>query len=221
MSSDPTKALVRHTPLTGQSKAQCLSALATMCSTGAQCAEVQSSPLATQALSGLKSGVDTAQGSLVKKQTADQAQKAAAKVLRIDYQALGPLVRAYEAAVGVIAGGDSGIINKAGLQTRETHAPVPGPLGKVAVVHQKLGKHSSEAIITWPKTQGATGYAIEVNYTPANPSGPWTALISGTGRRRVVKAQAPGGQILVQVAALGSGGTQSEWSTPILVTTAF
>jgi hypothetical protein len=221
MSSNPKRAIVRHVLLEGQPKAKCLAALATVCSTGAQSAEVQGSPLASQALGGLKSALDTAQGSLTKKQEADQAQKAASKVLLIDYAALGVAARAYEAAVGVIAGGDAGVINKAGLLSREPHSTVPAPLGKVAVVRWKPGKHSADAILTWPKGPGATGYAIEVNYTPANPSGPWTALTSGTGRRRVVKAPAPGGQILARVASLGSGGTQSEWSDPILVTTAF
>jgi len=219
--SNSTRAVVRHTPLRGQPVAQCLSALATTCSAGAQCAEVQGSPVAVQALGGLKSAVTTAQGSLSKKQDADLAQKAAAKVLRTDYFAVGEAVRIYEAAVSAVAQGDAGIINKAGLLSREPHSTAPAPLGKVAVVRWKPGKHSADAILTWPKGPGATGYAIEVNYTPANPSGPWTALLSGTGRRRVVKAQAPGGQILVQVASLGSGGTQSEWSDPILVTTAF
>ena len=188
--SDPTRAIVRHTPLEGQSKETCLQALATVCDTGAQCAEVQGSQLATQALTGLKSGVIKAQDSLSKKQAADLAQKAAAKTLRIDYQ------------------------------TRDPHSTVPSPLGKVSVVRTKPWKHSAEALLTWPKADGATGYAIEVNYTPSNPTGPWTALISGTGRRRVVKAPAPGAQLLARVAALGSGGTQSDWSDQVLVTTA-
>ena len=218
--SNPTHALVRHVPLKGQSKETCLQALVTVCDTGAQCAEVQGSQLATQALNGLKSGVLKTQDSLSKKQAADLAQKAAAKTLRIDYQTLGALVRAYESAVGVIAQGDASIINKSGLLTRDPHSNATPPLGKVSVVRTKPWKHSAEALLTWPKADGATGYAIEVNYTPTNPTGPWTALISGTGRRRVVKAQAPGAQLLARVAALGSGGTQSEWTDPVLVTTA-
>jgi hypothetical protein len=91
----------------------------------------------------------------------------------------------------------------------------------VAVVHSKPWKHPMEAQLTWPRAPGATGYAIEVNYTPQNPTGPWTALISGTGRRRIVKATAPGAQLLARVAALGSDGAQSDWSDPILVTTSF
>jgi hypothetical protein len=57
----------------------------------------------------------------------------------------------------------------------------PKPLGKVSVLHRKPGKHSAESILSWPAAPGATGgYAIEVNYTPQNPQGPWTALTSGT-----------------------------------------
>ena len=55
----------------------------------------------------------------------------------------------------------------------------------------------------------------------SSTAGPWTALTSGTGRRRIVKAQAPGAQLLARVASLGSGGAQADWSDPILVTTAF
>jgi len=219
--SNPTRAVVRHTPLRGKPKAQCLSDLITVCDTGAQCAEVQASPVASQALAVLKGAVTTAQGSLSKKQSADQAQRAAAKTLRIDFLSLDGAVRTYEVSVGAIAQGDAAIINKAGLLSRELHAPVPSPLGKVSVVHTKPGKHSAEAILTWPKGPGATGYAIELNYTPQNPAGTWTALTSGTGRRRVVKAPAPGAQMLARVASLGAGGTQSEWSDSVLVTTAF
>jgi transposase len=35
--------------------------------------------------------------------------------------------------------------------------------------------------------------------------------IPGTSRRRVLKSPTPGAQMLARVAALGSGGTQSEW----------
>jgi hypothetical protein len=217
--SNPMHTVVRHTSLRGQPVAKCLSALVTVCDTGAQCVEVQASPVALAALGALKSAVTTAQASLSKKQDADQAQRAAAKVLHIDFLAVGGAVRTYEAAVGTIAVGDAGVINKAGLLAREPKAPVPSPLGKVSVVHWKPGKHSAEAILSWPKAPGATGYAIEVSYTPQNPTGAWTALTSGTGRRRVVKAAAAGGQMLVRIAALGSGGTQSEWSDPVLVTT--
>jgi hypothetical protein len=80
------------------------------------------------------------------------------------------------------------------------------------------GKRSTEAILTWPAAPGATGYAIEVNFTPQAPNGTWVALTSGTGRRRIVKAPTPQAQFLARVASLGSGGTQADWSDPVMCT---
>lgn len=217
--SNPTRAAVRHTPLRGK-PAQCLATLATMCSAGAQCTQVQSSPVALQALAVLKAAVTTAQASLTNKLNLVAALVAAMKANNIDLLALGPAVRSYEAAVGVLADGDASIITKAGCLSRDAKTPASA-LEKVSVVRTKPGKHSSEAIITWPKAPGATGYAIQVNFTPQTPAGPWTALTSGTGRRRTVKGPTPGAQFLVQVASLGSGGTQAEWSDPILAVAAF
>jgi hypothetical protein len=216
---NPTRAVVRHTPLTGQPLAKCLTALVNVCQTGAQSAEVQASPAATAALGDLKNGVTKVQGSLAKKVDAEQARQQAINVLKVDVRDLAVLVRAYESVVGVLAKGNAATINKAGLLARETQAPVAGPLGMVSVVHWKPGKHSAEAIVTWPKAPSATSYALEVNYNPKDPASPWTALTSGTSRRRTVKASAPGAQMLVRIAAQGSGGTQSEWSDPVLVTT--
>ncbi len=59
-----------------------------------------------------------------------------------------------------------------------------------------------------------------MNVTPQNPAGTWTAIAPGSSRRRVVKGPAPASQILARVAAVGSDGTQSDWSDPLLVTTA-
>jgi hypothetical protein len=88
----------------------------------------------------------------------------------------------------------------------------------VLVVHSKLGKLPTEAVVSWPKVDGATSFAIEVNWTPATPAGPWAALNSGSGRRRVITAPAPAAQFLVRIAGIKSDGTQSPWSNPILVT---
>jgi hypothetical protein len=219
--SNPTHASVRHTPLRGKPMAECLSALGTMCDAGTQCAEVQASQVALQALGGLKSAVTTASTSLSAKQSLAQALLAAMKALGIDFIAVSEALRVYEAAVGAIAHGDASIINKAGCQSRVQGTPAASPLGKVSVVHGKPWKHSAESLLTWPRGPGATGYAIQVNFTPQNPAGTWDNLIPGTGRRRIVKAPAPGAQFLARVASLGSGGTQSEWSDPVLVTTAF
>ena len=82
----------------------------------------------------------------------------------------------------------------------------------------KPGKHPMEAIVSWPKAPGATGYAIEVNFTPQSAAATWTALNSGSGRRRVITGSAAGAHFMVRVAALASDGMQSAWSAPILAT---
>ena len=81
-----------------------------------------------------------------------------------------------------------------------------------------VGKALKEAVLHWPAVAGATSYAIQVNWTPAAPAGPWVALASGTSRRRVVTAPTAGAQFLAQVAGIASDGTQSEWCDAILVT---
>ena len=124
----------------------------------------------------------------------------------------------YEAAVGAIAAGDASIINKAGLLSLDGKAS-SAALGKVTVVRSKVGKHLTEGIVSWPVGPGATSYALEANYTPANPAGTWVDLGTGAGRRRVVKGPTPGAQLLVRVASVASDGTRSEWSDTVLVTT--
>jgi hypothetical protein len=109
------------------------------------------------------------------------------------------------------------VINKAGLLSRDQKTPAAA-LGKVTVVHTKPGKHPTEAILSWPAGPGATGYAIEVNFTPQNPTGTWVGLTSGSSRRRVVKGPTPGCQFLARVASLGSDGTQGDWYDAVLAT---
>jgi hypothetical protein len=220
MSNPTTRAKVKSALEKGQTMAESLASLDAVCNAGSQCTEVQGSPVAAGALAALQSAVSTSKTSLGKKLDAAKALLAAIKVMVDDFEVVRSTSRTYESAVSGIAHGDATIINKAGLQSRLATISLV-PLGKVAVVHTKPWKHPMEAQLTWPKAPGATGYAIEVNYTPQNPTGPWTALISGTGRRRIVKATAPGAQLLARVAALGSGGAQSDWSDPILVTTSF
>ena len=91
-------------------------------------------------------------------------------------------------------------------------------LEKVSVVHTKPGKHLGEAILSWLPAPGATSYAIEINVKPDDPTAPWQALNSGSGRRRILKSPTPGGQILARVAALDSEGNASDWSDAILAT---
>jgi hypothetical protein len=218
--SSPTHATVRRTLLHVSTIAECLSTLDGVCTTAAQCTEVQGSPLAKPAFDALLKAVTTAHGSLSQREQVFLALQAAIKILQADFRQVRIAARTYEATINALANGDPALIHKAGLQSRDPHPP-PAALGKVSVLHSKLGKHSSEAILSWPKAPGATnGYAVEVNYTPQSPQGPWTALTSGNSRRRVVKSPTPSAQMLARVAALGPGETQSEWSDPILVTTA-
>jgi hypothetical protein len=218
--SNPNNATVQSAVARGTKEAEALKIWGVVCDAGAQCAEVQASPVATGALADLKTAVGNAGGSLAVRISAGLTLDAAIKTLRADYGLLGSAVRTYLAAVAGVAKGNAAIINKAGLKAH-IRSTTPVPLDKVSVVHTQVGKHSMESILTWPPGPGATGYAIEVNVTPSNPAGPWTALTSGTGRRRIVKGPTPGCQILARVASLGTGGEQSDWSDPVLCTTAF
>jgi hypothetical protein len=123
----------------------------------------------------------------------------------------------YEAVIEQLARGDASIIAAAGLPSRGPKAP-PAALGEMGVVRTRQGALPAQAVLTWPEVTGATSYAIELNPTPQSPAGPWNALGSGSRRRRLVSGPAPGAQILARVAALGSNGTQSAWSDPVLVT---
>jgi hypothetical protein len=217
--SNPENATVRRTLRPRRTVAQLLSDLDAVLATGQSCSEVQTDPLGLPAFTRLKAAVGKAHTSLDAKQQAVLALLAAIKAIKIDFSDVRVCTRAYEVTVSTIAKGNAQIITKAGL----TSGPVKPPqaaLEKVSVVNWKPGKHPCEAIITWPAAPGATSYAIEVNVTPSNPTGPYTALLSGTGRRRTVKALTPGAQVLVRIAAQGSDGTQADWSDPILATTA-
>jgi len=216
--SNPNNATVRRTLQPGKTAAQWLSVLDGVVATAEQCTEVQNDPLAKPAFAVLKLAVAAAQTSVDDRQKALLAYIASTKALRVDITALRIATYAFEASVAALAKGNAQLIAKSGLTARVVKPPV-APLGKVSVVRTKLGKHPSEAIISWPPGPGATGgYAIEVNFTPQNPTGPYTALTSGTSRRRTVKGPTPGCQFLVRVASLGSGGTQSDWSDPVLAT---
>jgi len=197
---------------------EALSALDNTCAAGQTCSAVQSSATVKPTLDALVQAVEAAHTSLSKKQALIQQLLAAIKTLTLDFQAVKLALRAYEAGVNVLANGDASLINQAGLLSRSRKI-VPAILDKVLKVNTRPGKHPTEAIISWPRAPGATGYAIEVNYTPGDPTGPWTALRSGAGRRRVVKTPVPASQLLVRVAALDSHGTQTDWSDAILATT--
>lgn len=213
----PNHATVRHALLQGKTVPAGLSSLDNVCSAGAQSPEVQASPIAVQALGELQKAVTTAHASWTARQSLAQGLLAAIKALSLDYMAVKVALRTYEAAIGGLASGDANVINKAGLLSRDQKT-LPATLGKVVGMRSKPGKRSTEAIITWPQGPGATGYALEANYAPQTPAGPWTPLTSASGRRRVVQSPTPGAQFLVRVASLGSGGTQSDWSDAILAT---
>jgi hypothetical protein len=215
--TNPTRAAVQRSLLKGKTMAECLAALDNVCAAAAACSEVQASPIGVQAAAVLQKTVTAAHGDLTTKMALAQALLAAAKALNIDFVQIKGALGAYEAAVGVIADGNASVINKAGLPSRDLKAP-PTALGKVAVVHSKVGTHPMEAILSWPKGPGATGYAIEVNFTPQSPDGTWVAQNPGSGRRRIVTGPTPGCQFLARVASLGSDGTQSDWSDAILAT---
>jgi len=218
MSTQGTKqSTVLRSQLRGKTPLAGLTALDLVCTAGAQCPEVQSSPVALHALNDLQAAVTTAHKTLNNKEALAQALVTALKALDVDLGAVRVALATYQAAVNGIAGGSAAVIAKAGLAARDQR-PSPAALERVTKVTGQEGKGPKEAIISWPVAAGASAYAIEVNETPESPAGPWTALISGRKRRRVVMASAPGAQILVRVASLGSGEEQSEWSDPILVT---
>jgi hypothetical protein len=215
--TNPSHSKVKHIPLNQHKAAAGLASLANVVAAGNQSTAVQADPVAKTALGVLQAAVSQGQQALNNKLAAIQAHQTAIKALKIHFGAAGDALRSYEAAINILADGDGSVINQAGLLARAEKTPAAA-LGEVTVVHSKLGKAATEAIVYWPTVPGATSYAIEVNFTPSNPTGPFTALGSGTSRRRTITAPAPGAQFLCRVAAARSDGSQSAWSAPILVT---
>jgi hypothetical protein len=212
-----SKAKVKMSLIKEMTVPEALSLLDNVCAAGAQCAEVLASPLGAPALDALQQAVTATHGALIAKQAAAQALAVATKVLERDFEQVKIALGAYGIVVETLASGQGTVINKAGLPARGNKGPTK-PLEAVPAVQSKPGKHPREAVITWLKAQGATGYVLEVNVDPANPAGPWTALSPGTARKRVVQAPTPGVQILVRVAAFNSSGAQSPWSDAVLAT---
>jgi hypothetical protein len=214
---NPQVSTVRRSLISRSSVATSLSTLTNVCTTGAQCPQVQASPIALQALGILQKSVSAAGVALTSKQAAAAALATARKSLQVDFKAVRIALTTYETAVTSIAGGSAAIITSAGLLARDQKVPA-ATLTAVSVVHAKPGKHATEAIISWPRAPGATGYALEASFAPQAATPTWVTLASGTGRRRVVKGPAAGAQFLVRVASLGSDGTQSDWSNPVMAT---
>jgi hypothetical protein len=212
-----SQATVRRSMLRHKSAPESLTFLDAVCSAGAQCLEVQSSPIAQAALGVLQDAVTAAHASLTNKEAIAKSLMAALKTLDVDLGAVQTALDTYSVSVVAVAKGNAALINKAGLPSRDKRAP-PAALEKVSAVVSKPGDNPQEAIVSWPAAAGAIAYTPEVNFTPQDPNGPWTALTPGSGRRRVVKAPQPGAQFLVRIAALGNGNQQSAWSDPILAT---
>ncbi len=216
-SNQPKKATVRHTLVKDFKVADGLAVLDNVCSSGGQCQEVQNSALAKAALGNLQTTVTTAHTSLSMRKQLAQALMASIKALGIDYGQAKLALIAYEAAVNTVADGDASIINKAGLLSRDTSVP-HAALGTVTGAKSKPGKVAKQAIVSWPEVAGATSYALQVNWTPQTAGSAYAPQPSGSSRRRVLTAPAPGAQFLVQIAALASDGVQSDWSDALLVT---
>jgi hypothetical protein len=209
--------VVKRTPIRNKKPPDVLTLVAAVCEAGAQCQEVQSTPSTAAALAVLQAELTSAQGSLQNKTRLAQALLTAIKTLQLDLLDVKRALTSYEASVNALAKGDGVLIAKAGLQTRVTDAP-HAALGTVNNVSFKLGKHPREAILSWPETPGATDYAVELNFTPEDATGPWTALTPTARHRRVVEGPTPGCQFLARVAAVAGDGTMSAWSPTILVT---
>ncbi len=214
---NPNDMTVRHTPITRTKVPACAAILNKICAAGAQCTAVQNDPVSKAALMVLQTKVATLNGSVSNKQLSAQALITATKVMGVDVDAAGESLVMYEAAVRTLAAGDASIITGSGLLARPVKTP-PEPLGVVTGVTGKKGKEAAQGIVAWPKTAGATSYALQVNFTPQTAASAYTALGSGTKRTRTVKAPAAGAQFLAQVAAIASDGTVSAWSDAILVT---
>jgi hypothetical protein len=216
-SNTPVTAKVKHTLLKKAKVPDALSILDNTCSAAAQCQEVQTSPVAKSALTNLQGALTNAHTALTTKQGLEQSLVAANKALGISYAATRVALVTYETAVDTVAAGDASVIAKAGLLSRDARVP-HAALGEVVGVRTKLGKLAKQAVVGWPEVAGATSYALQVNFTPTAASPTWTALASGSSRRRVITAPTAGAQFMVQIAAIASDGTQSAWSDAILAT---
>jgi hypothetical protein len=208
---------VKRTPLNVHKAAASVTTLEAVISAGTSSAAVQADPLAKQALSTLQTALGLLNGNVTTKANSETGLTTARKALTTQFTAVEVAARAYESSVNVLAAGDAAIITAAGLLARDQKTP-KSALGAIKDFRSTLGKAVKEAVLHWPAVKGATSYAIQVNWTPATPTGPWTAIPSGSSRRRLILAPTAGAQFLAQVAAISSDGTQSAWCDAILVT---
>jgi hypothetical protein len=216
--SNPNRAAVRHALIKGTKAEAALPTLVNTCTSGSTCTQVQADPIAKQALATLQGYVTASQASQTSRDKLLTLLSTARKTANADFVNVRTSLAEYELAVNRVAAGNAAIITAAGCLSRE-EGGLPAQLEAVTTVTTKLGKLPTQGIITWPAAAGATSYAIEVNLTPQNPSGTWTALNSGTSRRRTVTGPSPNSQLLARVAAQDAHGNQAAWSAPVLVTT--
>jgi hypothetical protein len=214
---NPSQLTVRHTPLKNARFAEGATTLDKVVTAGLGCQAVQNDPLAKQAHTVLTTAVAALHGGISSRESLAQAFMAAIKALQIEFTTASNALVNYEKAVNTVAKGDGSIINQAGLLTREVDPPPPA-LAPVGKVKGKRGKQPTQAVVSWPAAAGATSYALEVNFTPQTPAGPWTAVSTATKRSRVVTAPTAGAQFLARVASVASDGAQAAWSDAVLVT---
>src|SRR5580692_3864004 len=152
-SDNPEHCKVRPIVVTPRKAADGIVKLQNVCRSGANCAAVQSAPVAKEALAELSTRVGKAQGALTARLGLATSLAEAIKTLGKDFGAAMSKLRTYEAAVNAFAAGDGSLIGKAGLATREPRASKPA-LGVVTTVEWTAGKHPGEAILTWPAVSG-------------------------------------------------------------------
>jgi hypothetical protein len=211
------RAVVRHTRLARRAMAPAIEKLDALCTAGAQCPEVQASPVALLALQDLQAGVGTTHVLVAALQNAILEDRAATKAVGGAFARVEADLRVYERIIDDLAGGDAAILAGAGLLSRDEHTP-RSALGDVTELVGKPGTRPAVAILSWPAAKGARGYAVEVCFTPDSPDGPWTALAHGRRLTHVVTAPAPRAPFLARVAAVDRNGNRSAWSPEILVT---
>ncbi len=214
----PVKSTVNRSALNKKKMPEALTTLTATCASGATCAQVTGSPIANAALTNLGAAVTTSAQSVGAATQAKKDAQTAAKKAQKDFQQVRIAFSTYETAVSGVAGGDAAVIHAAGLDSRPEAPSATPELTKLEKVMVQPWKLATEARLRWPEMPGAAMYAVQVNFTPATPAGPFASLGTTTRLTKVVKAPTAGAQFLVQVAAVTSDGTVGEWSDAVLAT---
>jgi len=215
---DPVTSTVKRGTLDGKKVADALAVINTTCNAGSACPEVQADPIASAALNELKVKLGDATTCVTTKKKIDQDRKTAGQNVSNSFKEVKISLGMYETAVVVVAGGDASVINKAGLEARPEAPAATPPVQQVPKVTSTLGKAAQQAVLRWPQPPGADHYEVEVNFTPQNPTGPYTSLGTCSRRHKLVTAPAAGAQFLARICAIASDGTRAPWSASILAT---